>query len=201
MSNLFPTNNRSSSGGQRGSYCYGQLCPGDPDPARTKERGCGDAYVLPKLPVQPISWGAALPILQALGGEPVVTADGWQGGLPLHYHFGPGPATASMHLTVNSSRREGYNIISEIEGGDLKHEIVALGCHMDAWVIGAVDPLTGQAIMIELARLMGEMYAAGWRPLRTIQFLAWDGEEYNLLGSTDYTDRKGETIVLIRCFF
>ncbi len=158
---------------------------------------CG-VNILPKIPIQPISWSAALPILQALGGEPVITADGWQGGLPLHYHFGPGPAAVSMQLTVNSTRREGYNIISTIEGsGDLANEVVALGCHTDAWVIGASDPLSGQAVMIELARVMGLMREAGWSPRRTIHFLAWDGEEYNLLGSTNFVDTKGERMFVV----
>jgi N-acetylated-alpha-linked acidic dipeptidase len=85
-------------------------------------------------------------------------------------------------------------VISKIEGGDLAHEIVAVGCHMDAWVMGASDPLSGQAVMIELARVMGLMHAAGWSPRRSIHFLAWDGEEYNLLGSTDYVDKKGDMI-------
>lgn len=53
---------------------------------------------------------------------------------------------------------------------------------------GASDPESGIAVLLEVARLFGKMYGLGWRPKRTLELAAFDGEEYGLLGSTNYVD-------------
>lgn len=178
---------RPPSGGQRGTYLYGQYCSGDPDPERVA-RLCGNVTLMPSIPIQPLGWASALPILQALQGLPVVTDDGWQGGLPLHYHVGPGPAQVMMQFNMSFARRKGYNVLSRIPGSHPDNQAVMVGCHHDAWVFGASDPLSGQAVLIELAHVLGHLWKVGWRPKRSIIIAAWDGEEYNLLGSTHFVD-------------
>ena len=141
--------------------------------------------LLPKIPFQPLTWSAAEPILKGLGGGSVPVE--WQGGLPFHYRFGPGPAQVSMDMVSDFKRRDGWNVLATI-AGNRNDEIVMLGSHHDAWVLGASDPLSGATVMLELARVMRTMVIKGWTPERTIVFAFWDGEEQNLLGSTHYVD-------------
>ncbi len=66
---------------------------------------------------------------------------------------------------------------------------VIIGNHYDAWVYGAVDPNSGTAVMLETSRVLGSLVNESlWRPERTIVFCAWDGEEYGLLGSTEWIE-------------
>lgn len=68
--------------------------------------------------------------------------------------------------------------------------MVLLGNHRDAWTFGAVDPNSGTAALLELARVIGKLMEEGWRPHRSIVLCSWDAEEYALIGSTEWVDRK-----------
>ncbi|HXE31162.1 MAG TPA: transferrin receptor-like dimerization domain-containing protein, partial [Terriglobales bacterium] len=142
---------------------------------------------LQKIPVLPISYGDALPLLKALDG-PVAPAE-WRGALPITYHIGAGAAT--VHLAVKfdwNNIANLYDVIATIPGSEFPDQWVIRGNHLDAWVNGADDPLSGQSALIEEARSLGELLKQGWRPKRTIIYAAWDGEEPSLIGSTEWAE-------------
>jgi N-acetylated-alpha-linked acidic dipeptidase len=189
--NVFPKGPmRPADGVQRGSVeDFPASFPGDPlwfdrgDPSAphyTAENAPG----ITKIPVLPLSYGDAEPLLSALGGR--MAPDGWRGALPISYHVGPG--SAEVHLVVQSdwSLKTIYNVIARIPGASEPDEWIVRGNHHDAWVNGADDPLSGQVALLEEARAMGELLRQGWRPKRTIIYCAWDGEEPGLLGSTTW---------------
>ena len=185
---------RSPDGVQRGSVADMPLYPGDPltpgvgatkDAKRLKVE---DAPTITKIPVLPISYGDAQPLLAALGGR-VAPAE-WRGGLGLTYHIGPGPA--KVHMVVKSNwepLKTLYDVIGKIQGSTFPDEWVIRGNHHDGWVNGAEDPIAGQISLLEEARAMGELVKAGWKPKRTIIYCAWDGEEPGLLGSTEFAEQ------------
>ncbi|HEV8661493.1 MAG TPA: transferrin receptor-like dimerization domain-containing protein [Thermoanaerobaculia bacterium] len=183
---------RNENGAQRGSVMDMPIHPGDPltpgvgatkDAKRlTKE----ESGVLTKIPVLPISYGDALPLLRNLGG-PVAPPD-WRGALPITYHLGPGPSRVHISLQFNWDLVPAYDVIARLPGTDRSDQWVIHGNHHDAWVNGADDPLSGQVAMLEEARAIGQLAKSGWRPKRTIIFAAWDGEEEGLLGSTEWAE-------------
>jgi N-acetylated-alpha-linked acidic dipeptidase len=137
--------------------------------------------------VLPISYGDATPLLKALRGP--LVPDAWRGALPLTYHAGPGPTTVHMKLAFDWQVRPLYDVIARIPGKDLPDEWVIRGNHHDAWVNGADDPTSGQVALMEEARASAELLKTGWRPRRTIVYAAWDGEEWGLLGSTEWVEK------------
>jgi N-acetylated-alpha-linked acidic dipeptidase len=141
---------------------------------------------LTKIPVLPISYGDAQPLLAALGGE--VVPPGWRGGLPLTYKTGPGPATVRLKLAFNWNRVPLHNVIVRIPGSELPDEWIVRGNHRDGWVNGASDPLSGLIAEMEELRSLASLLKQGWRPRRTIIYAAWDGEEQGLLGSTEWVE-------------
>lgn len=183
---------RSASSAQRGSVLDMPLYPGDPltpgigatkDAQRlTKEK----AESITKIPVLPISYEDAMPLLKALGG-PVAPRD-FRGALPMTYHLGPGPATVHLQLEFDWKLTPAYDVIARMPGGELGDEWVIRGNHHDGWVFGASDPLSGLVPMMEEARAVGELAKAGWKPKRSIVYTAWDGEEPMLLGSTEWAE-------------
>jgi N-acetylated-alpha-linked acidic dipeptidase len=183
---------RPSQGVQRGSVADMPTYPGDPltpgvgATKDAKRLPIGEAPTLTKIPVLPISYGDAQPLLAALGG-PLVPGS-WRGGLPLTYRFGPGEAR--VHLAVKSdwSLKTLHDVIAKIPGTTESDEWVVRGNHHDAWVNGAEDPISGLVAELEEARALGEIYKQGWRPKRTIIYAAWDGEEPGLLGSTEWAE-------------
>jgi len=183
---------RPRDGVQRGSVADLPTYPGDPltpgvgaTPGATR-LALKDAATITKIPVLPISYGDAEPLLAALGGQ--VVPGGWRGGLPLTYRFGPGPAR--VHLVVQSDwgTKPLYDVIARLPGSGEPDEWVIRGNHHDAWVNGAEDPVSGLAAELEEARALGTLYRQGWRPKRTILYAAWDGEEPGLLGSTEWAE-------------
>ncbi|HSG49052.1 MAG TPA: M28 family peptidase, partial [Longimicrobiales bacterium] len=139
-----------------------------------------------KIPVLPISYGDAQPILAAMEG-PVAPA-AWRGALPLTYHLGPGPARVHVKLAFNWDLTPAYNVVAVMPGSDFPDEWVVRGNHMDGWVFGAGDPLSGMVALMEEARAVGELAKTGWRPKRTIVYAGWDAEEPGLLGSTEWAE-------------
>ena len=184
---------RPPDGAQRGSVEDMPLYPGDPltpgvgatkDAKRLKVE---EAPVITKIPVLPISYGDALPLLKALGGR-VAPAD-WRGGLGITYHVGPGPAKVHLRVKANwEPLKTLYDVVGKIPGSTFPDEWVIRGNHHDAWVNGAEDPIAGQIALLEEARALGELVKSGWKPRRTIIYCAWDGEEPGLLGSTEWAE-------------
>ncbi len=139
-----------------------------------------------KIPVLPISYHDAEPLLRSLEGA--VAPEEWRGALPITYHLGPGRTRVHLKLAFNRDMRPIHDIIAKLPGSEWPDQWVIRGNHYDAWVNGASDPLSGQAAMLEEARAVGEMVKTGWRPKRTLVYCAWDGEEPGLLGSTEWVE-------------
>ena len=148
--------------------------------------------VITKIPVLPISYGDALPLLRALGG-PVAPPD-WRGALNTTYHLGPGPARVHMDLQFNWNMVIIRDVIARLAGTDRADQWVIHGNHHDAWVNGASDPTSGMVAELEEARSIGELAKTGWRPRRTMIFAAWDGEEEGLLGSTEWAETHADDL-------
>ena len=182
---------RPSSGVQRGSvmdtdYPGDPLTPGVGATAKAKRLAIKDAKTITKIPVMPISYADALPLLSALKG-PVAPA-AWRGALGITYHVGPGPALVHLQVASNWDIKPIYDVIATLKGGGSSGQWVIRGNHHDAWVNGADDPISGQAAMLEEARMLGVLHAQGWVPARTIIYCAWDGEEPGLLGSVEWVE-------------
>ena len=183
---------RSKDGVQRGSVMDIPTYPGDPTtPGRGSTAGTSrlelkDVTTLTKIPVLPISYGDAQPLLAALTGE--AAPMDWRGGLPITYRIGPGPARVHMKLAFDWSLKRVHNVIARLPGSTYPAEWIVRGNHHDAWVNGALDPASGMSAELEEARALGELVKQGWRPKRTIVYAAWDGEEQGLLGSTEWVE-------------
>ena len=189
---------RNRDGVQRGSVMDMPLYPGDPltpgVPATpdAKRLAIKDAITLTKIPVLPISYGDAQPLLAALRG-PVAPVD-WRGALAITYHMGPGPARVHLKVAFNWDLKPVYDVIARISGSTFPEEWILRGNHHDAWVNGTQDPGSGVAAELEEARALGELLKQGWRPKRTIVYAAWDGEEPMLLGSTEWVEAHDEEL-------
>jgi N-acetylated-alpha-linked acidic dipeptidase len=162
------------------------LTPGWGSVPGAKRLAIKDSPQITKIPVLPISYADAQPLLTAIGGR-VVPAN-WRGGLGITYHVGPGPAKVHLVVKSNWDTKRLYDVIARLPGTGASEEWVIRGNHHDAWVNGASDPLSGMVAELEEARAMGELYKQGWRPRRTIIYCAWDGEEPGLLGSTEWLE-------------
>ncbi len=189
---------RPEQGVQRGSVMDMPIHPGDPltpgwgSAAGGRKLARGDAETLLKIPVLPISSGDALPLLRNLRGP--VAPEAWRGALPVTYHVGSGPAKVHLKLAFDWQVRPLYNVIARIPGADYPDEWIIEGNHHDAWVNGASDPTSGNAALMETARGLGELLKTGWRPKRTIIIASWDGEEWGLLGSTEWAETHGDEL-------
>ncbi|PYV49541.1 MAG: folate hydrolase [Acidobacteria bacterium] len=177
-------------GVQRGSvmdtdYPGDPLTPGIGATADAKRLAIKDAKTITKIPVLPISYADATPLLSALKGA--VVPEEWRGGLPITYHVGPGPAKVHLKVSSNWDMKPIYDVIATLHGSD-DGQWVVRGNHFDAWVNGADDPISGQSALLEEARMLGELHRQGWKPKRTIIYCAWDGEEPGLLGSVEWVE-------------
>ncbi len=189
---------RPPDGIQRGSVMDMPQYPGDPltpgvgATADAKRLDIKDVKVFTKIPVLPISYGDALPLLKALAGRTAPPA--WRGGLGITYHVGRGPAV--VHLRVKSSwdMKDIHDVIATIPGTTEADQWVIRGNHYDAWVNGAQDPISGMSAELEEARALGELRKAGWKPKRTIIYAAWDGEEAGLLGSVEWVETHADEL-------
>ncbi|HEY4156377.1 MAG TPA: transferrin receptor-like dimerization domain-containing protein [Puia sp.] len=180
-------------GVQRGSVMDMPIYPGDPltpGVGATKDAkripSHTEAPNLLKIPVLPISYHDAKPLLEALTGP--VAPESWRGALPITYHVGPGKTTVHLQLEFDWKLVPCYDVIAKIKGSDFPDEWVIRGNHHDAWVNGAQDPISGQASLLEEAKAIGELVKSGWKPRRTLVYCAWDGEEPALLGSTEWAE-------------
>jgi N-acetylated-alpha-linked acidic dipeptidase len=184
---------RPEQGVQRGSVLDMPVYPGDPlTPGWANEAGArqltrAEARTLLKIPVLPISYGDALPILRELQGK--VVPEEWRGALPVTYRVGPGPVRVRVRVRFDWQVRPLYNVLARIPGSTWPDQWVIYGNHHDAWVSGASDPVSGAAALLETARALGDLGRQGWRPQRTIVLALWDGEEWGLLGSTEWAEK------------
>ena len=184
---------RPPQGAQRGSVMDMAVGVGDPlSPGWASEKGgrrlaISEAKTLMKIPVMPISYEDATPLLQNLAGP--VAPDLWRGALPFTYHIGPGPATAHFKLDFDNSTRPLHDVIATIPGSTYPDEWIVIGNHHDAWVNGAHDPLSGATALLETARSLALLRKQGWQPKRTIVIALWDGEEFGLIGSTEWVEK------------
>ncbi len=189
---------RPADGAQRGSVMDMPVYPGDPltpgvgATKDAKRLPLSEVKTLTKIPVMPISYGDAQPLLAALKGPQVPVA--WRGGLPLAYHAGPGPAQVHLKLSFNWDMKPLYDVIVRIPGATDPDQWIIRGNHHDGWVNGADDPLSGLGPMLEELRGLATLLKQGWKPKRTIIYCAWDGEEPGLLGSTEWAETHAEEL-------
>src|SRR6266436_4298848 len=199
---------RPDTGVQRGSVGYMFQFPGDPTTPgvasvpslpESKRTPPEQSAQLPKIPVTPLSYADAWPILEHLGG-PDSPRD-WQGSLPFTYHVGPGPTKVKIHLKQDYQFRTIWDVIGRIRGSELPDEWVVAGNHRDAWVYGAVDPNSGTAAMLESVHGIGELLKSGWKPKRTIVIGSWDAEEEGLIGSTEWGEDHAKELASAAAYF
>ena len=189
---------RPRDGVQRGSvqdmvlYSGDPLTPGVGATADAKRLSIQDAKTILKIPVLPISYAAAEPLLAALGGR--VAPAGWRGGLPLAYHVGPGPAKVHLKVLSDWSQKTLYDVIATLHGAQEPDRWIVRGNHHDGWVFGATDPLAGQVALMAEAKAIGKLFKEGWRPRRTLIYASWDGEEPGLLGSTEWAEQHADEL-------
>jgi len=183
---------RPKDGVQRGSVMDMPVYPGDPltpgigATKNAKRLKLEEVTTITKIPVLPISYADAQPLLAAIGGRTVPAA--WRGSLPITYRVGPGPARVHLRLKFNWDVKPIYDVIARIPGAVAPEEWIIRGNHHDAWVNGAEDPVSGLDAVLEEARAFGTLLKQGWKPKRTIILAAWDGEEEGLLGSTEWAE-------------
>ncbi|KAI1469664.1 glutamate carboxypeptidase [Daldinia caldariorum] len=182
---------------QRGSVQFLSTYPGDPTtpgyPSKEGSPRVEHPGVLPDIPSIPISYANAIPILAALDGHGTtgneVNRTGWVGKLNVSYSTGPAPGTT---ISLSNFMEDTYTPIWDAIGvinGTIADETIVIGNHRDAWIVGgAADPNSGSAILVELSKSFGKLLSQGWRPKRNIVIASWDGEEYGLLGSTEWVE-------------
>jgi N-acetylated-alpha-linked acidic dipeptidase len=189
---------RPPDGVQRGSVMDMPLYPGDPLSPGWASEACSKRLTIPeakslmKIPVLPLSYADAQPILEQLMG-PVVPRE-WRGSLPITYHAGSGPARVHIKTDYDWSTRPLYDVIATIPGSQSPNEWVIAGNHHDAWVNGADDPCSGAAALLETARSLATLQKQGWKPKRTVKLALWDGEEFGLLGSTEWAEKHQDEL-------
>ncbi|MDQ3748594.1 MAG: M28 family peptidase, partial [Acidobacteriota bacterium] len=190
---------RNENGAQRGSVADMPTFPGDPltpnvgATKNAKRLDRKNAPTITKIPVMPISYGDALPLLRNLEGA--VVPESWRGALPITYHFG-GTDRVRVHLKLefNWDIKPAYNVIAKMNGANFPNQWIIRGNHHDAWVNGADDPVSGMVALMEEARAVGELVKTGWKPKRTIVYAAWDAEEPGLLGSTEWAEHHAQEL-------
>ncbi len=179
-------------GVQRGSIMDMVVYPGDPTTPFKGSKGNVDrighevAENLLKIPVLPISYKDASPLLKDLSGP--VAPRNWYGALPFTYHIGPSKSKVHLKLSFDWKLKPAQNVIATIRGSDFPDQWVIRGNHHDAWVNGANDPISGLAAELEEAIAIGQLVKNGWKPKRTLVYCAWDAEEPGLIGSTEWVE-------------
>lgn len=183
---------------QRGSVMDLPLYPGDPlTPGKPSVPGVArlkieEAPTVQKIPVLPISWEDAQPIFEQLGGE--VAPVEWRGAIPVTYKLGNGTAKVRLRVQADNATRGVHNVVARLKGSVYPDQYIVYGNHHDAWVNGAADPISGAASVLEAARILSKAVQQGWKPKRSVVFTLWDGEEYGLVGSTEWAEKHRERL-------
>jgi N-acetylated-alpha-linked acidic dipeptidase len=189
---------RPKDGVQRGSVADMPVYPGDPltpgvgATKDAKRLDIKDAKTITKIPVLPISYADAQPLLAALKGA--IAPQEWRGALAQTYHIGPGPAKVHLKVQSNWDIKPLYDVVIRIPGAESPDQWIVRGNHHDGWVNGAEDPVSGAMALMEEARGLSDLLKQGWKPKRTIIYCVWDGEEPGLLGSTEWAETHGDEL-------
>jgi N-acetylated-alpha-linked acidic dipeptidase len=183
---------------QRGGIVYDFRVPGDPlTPGWASVPGArriaaSEAISLPKIMSAPLSWRDARVLLEAMQGVDAPAA--WQGGLPIPYRVGDGTTRVHLRVAMDDRVRPIWTVTGRIAGASQRDQLVVVGNHRDAWVYGGVDPSSGTASLMELARSLGALAKQGVRPKRTIVFANWDAEEFTLTSSTEWGEQHEQEL-------
>jgi N-acetylated-alpha-linked acidic dipeptidase len=178
---------------QRGGIVYDFRVPGDPltpgwaSLPGAKRIAAADAISLPKIMSAPLSWKDARPLLESIGGAEAPKP--WQGGLPITYRVGDGSARVRLRVQMDDRVRPIWTVTGRVTGSMSPQDVIIVGNHRDAWVYGGVDPSSGTASLMELARSVAALAKQGVRPKRTIVFANWDAEEFTLTSSTEWGEQ------------
>lgn len=183
-------------GTQRGSCIGGlvgdPLTPGYPSVDSAYRSPEEKTSILPTIPIHPIPSKDAIEFLKLMDGEDV--QKDWKGDMNVTYKYGPGFASPNennkvrMKISTHNEKADTWTVIGTIRGSVEPDRYVIMGNHIDAWAFGAIDPSSGTAAVLEVARAFGELTKTGWRPRRTIIFGSWGSEEYGLIGSYEWVE-------------
>lgn len=194
---------------QRGSVQALSFYPGDPGtPGEPSYKNAtrldpDEADSLPKIPSLPISYSNAKPLLEALMGHGINTAELetkdalWVGKVPgvEEYWSGPSEIIASMENNMTAIESKPIWNTYAFVPGLVSDETVVTAVHRDAWTFGGADPSSGTAAMHELVAGLGHLTKdLHWRPMRNILIASWDAEEYGLVGSTEFGEDYAQWI-------
>jgi N-acetylated-alpha-linked acidic dipeptidase len=187
---------RPAGGIQRGSMMNGNGDPTTPTwpSVEGARRVPEDSLDIPRIPIIPMGYGNAKRFLEPLAGPSVQS---WQGGLPFHYHIGPGPVRARLHVKTERGERafhKIWNTVGMIRGERWPDEWVVVGAHRDAWGPGARDNVSGTVSVLETARAFATLAREGPKPARTLVFATWDAEEWGLIGSTEWVEELEDSL-------
>ncbi|RCV40530.1 hypothetical protein SETIT_9G061800v2 [Setaria italica] len=188
---------RPDGGVERGVVLLGgpgdPLTPGWAATGRAERLGFDDEAVkrrFPKIPSMPVSAETAVEIIRSLGG-PAIPADWQEAGLGVDAGgVGPGPTLVNFTYQEDRKFETIQDIFGVIKGSEEPDRYVILGNHRDAWTYGAVDPNSGTASLLDIARRLGIMLQSGWKPRRSIILCSWDAEEFGMIGSTEWVEEN-----------
>jgi N-acetylated-alpha-linked acidic dipeptidase len=169
---------------QRGSMLRYFVCPGDPG----RERARGVANLLPRIPALPVSETVAREIMERIEGPPA--PEDWTGWMKATYRIGATREFARLSVRGATRRATLRNVLATLPGRRRDAAAVVVSGHTDAWVHGAIDPVSGAATVLEAAEALSRLRAEGWQPERDVVFALWDGEEYGMLGSTHWVEER-----------
>jgi len=157
-----------------------------------------ESPALPKIPSFPLAWRDAQYLLQQIREHGQKVPQAWTGGVPNIGDWWTGNSTSPTVRIKNDQdeivKQPIWNVYGRIVGTEQPEKKIIIGNHRDSWSFGAAGPHSGTAVMLELARIFGDLLSDGWRPLRTIEFMSWDGKEYNMIGSTEYVEQNDELL-------
>ncbi|HSH45043.1 MAG TPA: M28 family peptidase, partial [Longimicrobiales bacterium] len=186
---------RPTSSVQRGTVSYMWRYTGDPlTPGRPARPGVPrldpeEASTLPSIPVLNINGAQALRVLEGLGGPEA--PESFRGGWPVTYRLGGGDAELRMLVRQRFRQRPVRNVVARIPGRDGPDaQAVILGAHFDAWLYGGVDAQSGGGVIQEVARGLAALRSDGWEPRRDIVLAFWGGEEFGVVGSTEFVEDR-----------
>jgi N-acetylated-alpha-linked acidic dipeptidase len=168
----------------RGSMLRYFFYPGDPAGARA----CVTPGLLPGIPALPISETVAREILERVEG-PAAPED-WTGLMKVPYRLGATSESARLSVRGATRRATLRNLLATLPGRRRDAAAIVVSAHTDAWVHGAIDPVSGAATVLEAADVLSRLAKDGWRPERDVVFAFWDGEEYGMLGSTRWVEER-----------